>query len=721
MLISALFASSPHIMSETTETTTVKQEEVDDSLDKKTLFVRAIPKEATTAELLEYFSQFVPVKHAVVVTDDEKQSRGFGFVSFTMEDDTLTALVESKKVKFQNRFLRVDIAKRRDRKGKDSTEPREKEEAAPIEKRRSRLIIRNLPWSCKDAEKLKKLFLKYGGVHDAYIPTKKGGLMKGFAFVVMKKKAAAERAVKESVGLKIDGREVAVDLAIEKSKWEQVREEDKSTAREREVKEESEEDVEVKEEEDSEVDSENEDDSEFDELNGDKVKEEDDMDEDDDEEEEEEEEEEKEKQNRQDAYSVFVRNIPYDADKESLTTHFNQFGPVKYALPVIDKVTGLARGSAFVAFKNEDSYNACLLNAPSVSSTSMLISDDVLPEYVYQGRILSIVSTVDRSSASRLAERNQNKRKEVYGKEEGDKDRRNLFLLNEGRVTQNSKLAEVMSKTDMEVREKSYKMRVQQLNKNPTLHLSLTRLAIRNLPRAMTSKALKALGRKAVVLFATEVKEQKRHPLSKEEISRSTKAKHEFEEDVKNVEEEEKKKKTKHTGVVKQAKVIMEIKGTGEAGRSRGYGFLEFRDHKSALMGLRWLNAHEVTTEEVMAGLNEEEKKVASLEGLTKRRLIVEFAIENAQVVKRRKDKVFIARNNKRKRDEGDAGEEKDDDAQPSKKQKKGKKGKKGNMNKGPKPPKEDKEEKKENNKSGLSAEVKQIIGKKRKNRKGKN
>lgn len=700
-------------MSETTEVT-VKQEEGDDHLDKKTLFVRAIPKEATSDELLEFFSQFVPVKHAVVVTDEEKQSRGFGFVSFTMEDDTLTALVESKKVKFHNRFLRVDIAKRRDRKGKDGAEPREREEAAPIEKRRSRLIIRNLPWSCKDAEKLKKLFLKYGGVHDAYIPTKKGGLMKGFAFVVMKKKAAAEKAVKESVGLKIDGREVAVDLALEKSKWELVREDENTSGIKTEVKEESEEEPEIKEEEDSEVESENEDDSDFDELNGDKVKEEDFDDE------EEEEEEKKEKKNKQDAYSVFVRNIPYDADQESLTTHFGQFGPVKYALPVTDKVTGLARGSAFVAFKTEEAYNACLLNAPSVSSTSMLISDDVLPEYVYQGRILSIVSTVDRSSASRLAERNLNQRKEVYGKEEGDKDKRNLFLLNEGRVTQNSKLAEVMSKTDMEVREKSYKLRVQQLNKNPTLHLSLTRLAIRNLPRAMTSKALKALGRKAVVQFATEVKEEKRHPLSKEEISRSTKAKYENEEDIKKVDDEEKKKKTKHTGVVKQAKVIMEVKGTGETGRSRGYGFLEFRDHKSALMGLRWLNAHEVTAEEVVAGLDEEEKKLVSLEGLTRRRLIVEFAIENAQVVKRRKDRVFISRNNKRKRDEAEANGEKDEDAQVSKKQKKNK-GKKGNMNKGPKPPKAEKEEKKDNNKSGLSAEVKQIIGKKRKNRKGKN
>ena len=90
---------------------------------------------------------------------------------------------------------------------------------------------------------------------------------------------------------------------------------------------------------------------------------------------------------------------------------------------------------------------------------------------------------------------------------------------------------------------------------------------------------------------------------------------------------------------MKQAKVIMEVKGSGETGRSRGYGFIEFRDHKAALMGLRWLNAHEVSIPEILEGLSDEQKKMAELEGLSKRRLIVEFAIENAQVVKKKKRK----------------------------------------------------------------------------------
>lgn len=728
-----------------------------DNLDRRTLFVRSIPKDATSEELSEYFSQFVPVKHAVIVNDNEQKSRGFGFVSFTLDDDTLTALVEAKKHKFKNRLLRVDIAKRRDRKDGSASESKaDKPAPEPVEKRKARLIIRNLPWTC-DPEKLKKLFLKFGGVHDAYIPSKRGGLKYGFGFVVMNKKVAADKAVKECKGLKIDGRQVSVDIAIEKSKWDEAEQErknkkDTKTTVKSEVKEENDgsndnsmdqddsEEVAIKEEEMSDVNDDEDDDEEddnedeeikkenedFDQLNGHDSDAE--LEDDDEEEEEEAEQEDRPKSNKQEAFSVFVRNIPYDADKETLQEHFSHFGPVKYALPVIDKATGVARGSAFVAFKTLEAYEACLNGAPTTSATSMLISDDVAPEYVYQGRILSIASTVDRNSAAKLAERNSTKRKEALGFDSNDKDRRNLYLLNEGRITQNSKLAQFISTADMEAREKSYKLRVQQLNKNPTLHLSLTRLAIRNIPRAMTSKSLKALGRKAVVQFATAVKAAERQPLSKEEVNRSIKHKLEVEGEPVPESDATAKKNNKKLGVVRQAKIIMEVKGSGDIGRSRGYGFLEFRDHKAALMGLRWLNAHEVSDEEILEGMTDEEKKLASLEGLSKRRLIVEFAIENAKVVKRRRDQKMISRHGKRSRDDAEDGAEGEDDRLLKKQKRKGP-SRKGNMNKGPKGAGAKKSaeekpaagEKAAANKSGLSDGIKHVIARKRKNKKGKN
>lgn len=688
----------------------------DSSYDRRTLFVRSIPFDVSGEELSQFFSSFAPVKHAVIVTDGEKRSRGFGFVTFASEDDVVDALIKAKETKYKGRLLRVDRAMKRDRKNKDQQKA-EKKTIAPIEKRRARLIVRNLPWSCKNPEELKEIFSKYGKVFDAYIPRKKGGQMCGFGFVVMKKQAGASKAVSDSEGMKIHGREVAVDYAIEKSKWEEVKEQEsaneemdgqsedeelhssgdggensvndgetsepsklgaKNSHRDQATGEFADDVGEMKEDRTGLSDNS---DSDLDEFGSKVPKElegEDDMHESESLDDEENVDNEdnlstldsldgngsldndeglddekidvdektkrdaesmpKPKRNRQEAYSVFVRNLPYDADAESLKLHFSTFGSVKYALPVVDKVSGLPRGTAFVAFAKADDYARCLENAPETASSSILIADDVDPAYAYMGRVLHITPAVDRDSAQLLAERKRQKKELLQGKGPESKDKRNLFLVNEGRITEKLRLAPLLTPSELELRDKSYNLRVQQLNKNPSLHLSLTRLAIRNIPRAMNSKALKQLARKAVVNFASEAKEGKRQPISKEELKRSVDHKHRIQE------AELKKKNEKHAGVVRQAKIIQEVKGSGEVGRSRGYGFIEYRDHKSALMGLRWLNAHEVSKDEITFGMTEEQKKISKTISDPKRRLVVEFALENAKVVKRRQEKILHTR-----------------------------------------------------------------------------
>ena len=87
-------------------------------------------------------------------------------------------------------------------------------------------------------------------------------------------KSAAEKAVEGCQGLKIDGREVAVDFAVEKSKWEQMKDEEVEEEEDNESSEEQEEadstnkDENEEEEEDKDDESDNDDaSSEFDELN----------------------------------------------------------------------------------------------------------------------------------------------------------------------------------------------------------------------------------------------------------------------------------------------------------------------------------------------------------------------------------------------------------------------------------------------------------------------
>lgn len=723
----------------------------DDSLDRKTLFVRSIPFEVTNDQLSDFFSQFAPVRHAVIVNDDEKKSRGFGFVSFTTDDDTLIALQKAKTTKLNDRLLRVDIAKRRERKSGNGETSNKKDDVAPEKiamQRTARLIVRNLPWSMRNPDELAKCFRMYGTVKEAKIPKKKDGKLCGFGFVTLAKHANAEKAVKESIGMKINGREVAVDFAVNMAHWNHVKDEMEKKVEEIRKSDgpndEEGSDVEMDEDkkEDSVAPSESDDDSYNDEetSDGDAEGEEKEDDEDADEEDAkllsledpEESKENKAKRNRQERYCVFVRNIPYDVTEEALKAHFEKLGPVKYALPVIDKETGLPKGTAFVAFESNAPYEECLLNAPTVSPNSVLLPDDVSPFYVYEGRILQIAPALDRDSAARMAEKSAKNRKEMLGRIPKENDKRNLYLLNEGRIGPNSKLAKLLSQSDLDVRERSFNLRVDQLKKNPGLHLSMTRLAIRNLPRAMNDKSLKQLGRKAIVEFATEVKQDLRQPLSKEEIDRSTKQKHFVLEKLGITDDEEKKRVSKH-GVVTQAKVINEVKGSGEHGRSRGYGFLEFRDHKHALMALRWLNAHEVTKAEITCGLTEEQRKRAEKDKtINKRRLVAEFAIENANVVKRRYEQIMRSRaegatsGSKRKREDknngrdGDKSSKKFGNGKNTKKQKTGNsRGKHGNMNKGPKTrdAKAVASTEKQNDPS-FSEDVKRIIGKKRRQRK---
>ncbi|GAV55032.1 hypothetical protein ZYGR_0AS03550 [Zygosaccharomyces rouxii] len=683
----------------------------DSGVDMKTLFVRSIPPNKTDENLSEFFSNFAPIKHAVVVKDKNQRSRGFGFVSFAVEDDTMEALKQARKTKFDGHQLRVDIAKRRHRGGKNEEGEKQQQPTAEVNtgrqvegedvnddedallKGKPKIIIRNMPWSCRDPERLKSIFGKYGLVVEATIPRKPNGQLRGFAFVTMKKISNCKRAIENSKDLKIDGRPVAVDFAVQKNFWEDFKNKQEEAEDEQESDAESDKSGESDSEKEGENESEEQDESNDDKSDNDEVKLSSD--------EEVSEEEEKEVVKtpkkpikKGEEYSVFVKNVPYDATEESLAEHFEKFGPVKYALPVIDRDTGLARGTAFISFRNKQSYDYCLEHAPAAGATSLLIGDDVLPEYVYEGRVLCILPTLKKEQANFMMEKNANKRKEALGKAPDEKDRRNLYLLNEGKVLEGSKLGALLSEKDMEVRNASYNLRVEQLKKNPSLHLSLTRLAIRNLPRSMNDKALKALARKAVVQFAAEVKSGVRHPLSKEEIVRSTKEKyrHMTDEEI-----EHQKKKDKKHGVVKQAKVINEVKGSSK-GRSRGYGFVEFKDHKHALMGLRWMNVHQVTKGEILEGLNEEERKLADLDQKASRRLCVEFAIENASVVKRRRERVKQARETSKKKDE------KEDSNQDTKSSH--------NDNKsGQKRKRED---------SGLSDDTKRLIGLKRKKRQNK-
>ena len=621
----------------------------------RTLFVRSLPPTTTADTLTEFFSQHFPVKHATVILDPKtKTSRGYGFVTFTDADDARDAKERLQKEKIDGRPLILDLAEPRHRQGPAAAEAVEKKQErqnAIAEARKApKLIVRNLPWSIKTSAQLEALFRSYGKVKFADLPQNKGKLS-GFGFITMRGHKNAKRAMEMVNGKVVDGRTLAVDWAVDKKQWEQqtkgaqapdsthpVQKSEADDASSQEGGEGEEKDGEKDDEEEEEDDDDMDEDLKNFLKNHMQNLEEEDSDPEDPEADEDEDEDEDESESMEasapkkapstdNSTTVFIRNLPFTTTDEQLKAHFELFGRVRYARVVVDRATDRPAGTGFVCFASADDSKACLRGAPrpqpppSSSSApkkhqSILQDEAADPEgrYTIEGRILQVSQAVSRDEATRLAETGAAAR---AGK--SDQDKRRLYLLSEGTVPAGSALHSVLSASEIQMREQSTAQRKRLIQGNPSLHLSLTRLAVRNIPREVGPKELKALAREAVVGFARDVKGGVREGLSAEEKARGGEADREA----------ERRRREKGRGVVAQAKVVFEnrqgskvAEGAEGGGRSRGYGFIEYTSHRWALMGLRWLNGHALRS---------------TATGKTQR-LIVEFAIENAQVVNRRRE-----------------------------------------------------------------------------------
>ncbi|KAF6830507.1 RNA recognition motif containing protein [Colletotrichum plurivorum] len=685
----------------------------------RSLFVRSLPAGATSESLTDFFSEHFPVKHATVVLDPStKASRGYGFVTLTDADDATEAKNKLNNALWEGRRIRIDLAEARHRDNKESAvaaaaSNEKKKRAQELEEARKppKLIIRNLPWTIKTSDQLSALFRAYGIVKYADLPQNKGKL-KGFGFVTLRGRKNAEKALSSLNGKVIDGRPIAVDWAVDKNEWEkqnqgeQNAEDEEKPKNKKKAAAKKEETKSGKDEEDP-----NDADADLENFFKNHMENLEDEEEDDEEEEEEEEddddlsdededlsdrEEDKQpvskKQTSSDNKStIFIRNLPFMVTDDQLKAHFVAFGPVRYARVVMDRATDRPAGTGFVCFVEEDDARACIKGAPRTQPSALPTKHSVLQDeaadqdgrYTLDGRLLQVAQAVSKDDAERLAADGSAKRRE--------KDKRRLFLLNEGQIDTRSPLYQKLTPSEIKMREQSANQRKKLVQSNPTLHISLTRLAVRNIPRDMNSKDLKELARKACVEFATDVKEGRRQPLSKEEKARS----------ANEAKEAEHQRKLKRKGIVRQAKIEFESRegskvSEAAGGKSRGYGFIEYSSHRWALMGLRFLNGHQVE--------NENGKK---------QRLIVEFAIENASVVARRKAaEKNLDRNQKNqdgKKEREGAGESNPKTEELPKMaslKKKGKKGKKGNMNKGPAETKEKKEAKEDDARAGKKTGV---------------
>jgi nucleolar protein 4 len=467
-------------------------------------------------------------------------------------------------------------------------------------------------------------------------------------------------------------------------------------------------------------------------------------------------------------------------------TSFRSFGPIRYAKVTIDHATGRSRGTGFVCFWNKEHADAAIDEAARVAMEtgtaapgkaggerknpfalpSVLTADpssSLASRLVLHGRTLNVSRAVTRETAGHLAEDNQRAR------EKGDK--RNTYLMREGVVFPNSPAAAALPASEVEKRQAAFGARKALLRSNPSLYISKTRLSVRQLPLFVTDRGLKRLGIHAVRAFDDEVKAGTREGLSRIEADDDT---------LSPALEGRKLKKGERQTAVVQSKVVRQNEKvdplTGR-GRSKGYGFLELRSHKEALKVLRWANNNPAvgpllaewwageladireraqkelvavregkevkegkeSAEELDARLKKLDARVAEGEDRTGggmrggKTLMIEFSVENVQVVRRRVEKIAGPKREREPKDKGKRKAEDSDDERDAKRPRRdGKSGKpahrresgrrddkkgKGKDKKEPKPKAEKTDEPRGIEK--LGSHLGSLIGRKRKQRKG--
>ena len=497
-------------------------------------------------------------------TNDEdnrdRGSKGYGFVRFVNEEDAKAAAEairekSAKKQKNQGEIMTVDgkdyrihaeLAADASSAGHKKNDMRdavnkEKDIATTEEttlakrKRNARVIIRNLSFYANEKHIKKVMESQFGEVLAVDLPlvptlpneTKamKVPRHRGFAFVTFANALAARKAVERGNEIEIKNRLVAIDFSVSKVVHRKMLKDEEDQKKD-ESGSESDEDSDQEESEDGESEdgSESESgDSSEDEENKSDEESESDSDEEDDSQEEAKHSKQVTKRKEAPEFdeseskrTLFLRNIPFDASRHEVFDLFKEFGRIQAVYLVKDPQTGVFRGTAFVRFETEKSCQKVLEvtgklggsdgSSTFVSSKNLVMGlgqDGNMSGLSLKGRRILVDLAVDRNTASSLAVQRDADGKPI--KKMVGKDRRNLYLKNEGRVSSSTDSAaasssgakhgglwEDLPQSDRAKRERVFADKSTKL-RSPLFFINPNRLSIRNLAKHVTESDLKRL------------------------------------------------------------------------------------------------------------------------------------------------------------------------------------------------------------------------------------
>lgn len=186
--------------------------------------------------------------------------------------------------------------------------------------------------------------------------------------------------------------------------------------------------------------------------------------------------------------TLFVRNLPLASTEQDVEETFARFGKLRYCKIVVDRESGVSKGTGFVCFaEKKDAQKVLDEGYPSYWENSVGGESCIS----LQGRQLALSWAVDRASAEKLSSVTSGERRKM----EKPHDKRNMALAEVGYLKEEEMKAKGFNKIDITRRLDAQKEKMSRL-KNPNLFVSTTRLSLKYLPLDMTEKQLKAIAKK---------------------------------------------------------------------------------------------------------------------------------------------------------------------------------------------------------------------------------
>jgi nucleolar protein 4 len=534
-------------------------------------------------------------------------------------------------------------------------------------KRTSRVIIRNLSFYANEKHVKSAMETNFGPVATVDLPlvpslpnhenNDKGKHKKnsaaaaaalprhrGFAFVTFTNANAAKQAVERGGEIKIKNRLVAIDFSVSKLEHQKMMKEGQNQKDAGDTENESESESENEADDDSDKKEEvSDDDSEDD---GEDVESSESESEDDEGENDEESSQIKDANNgtltknsktpefddAEAKRTLFLRNIPFDATRHDVFELFRQFGRVEAVYLVKDNQTGVFKGTAFVRFENVKGCAAAMeasgvgkdatQTEPSPESAQFVSSKNIamglgegnLSGLTLKGRNILVDFAVDRTTASSLAIQRDADGKPI--KKMVGKDRRNLYLKNEGRVSsaadsgdakeasaKHGGMWEDLPPSDRAKRERAFADKSTKL-RSPLFFINPYRISIRNLAKEINEAELKKLVFEALQTglkggLATP-KDAVAHWRAGGDMAHSEVMRRATDANLVTPPVNDKNIKECVTSVF----IDRDVSGgkkTADA-PSRGFGFVEFAHHTHALAVLRQLNNNPIYSKQFAAG-----------------------------------------------------------------------------------------------------------------------